>query len=165
MNISRTHILTVLAASAASIGIVAGPALASNAHFVKAAADVSGSGISVSFKEAGLGSGSVETIRASADYTAVFQCVNGGGKNPSAANKSTETGSSAASGTFHADKNGNVAGTLSIAAPSVVDNDLVCPKGQREQLSQLTWSGIHLDDLTSGASASFSGSFNYGSVL
>lgn len=164
MNTS-TRLLTVVVAAAASIGLVAGPALAANPHFVSVTATASGTDLNVSFKEAGLGGGSQQNIRAEADYTAVFQCINGGGKNPSAANKSTETGSTATSGVFRADRNGNVVGSLKLSAPSVVTNDLVCPNGQREQLSQITWSSVGVADLTSGARLASPFAFSFGTVL
>lgn len=162
---TTSRLITVLVAAAGSLGLASGPALAANPHFVSLSATPSGSDLDVSFKEAGLGGGSQQTIRAAADYSAVFQCVNGGGKNPSAANKSIETGSAAVSGLFRADRNGNVVGSLKLSAPSISTNDLVCPKGQREQLSQITWTSVGVADLSSGASKSLPVSFSSGRVL
>src|SRR3954451_22209740 len=74
---------------------VAAPALAANGHphFIKNAtsAALSGSTLNVKFKEAGLASGAVETVTASATATTVYEGVNGGGKNPSASNKKSFT--------------------------------------------------------------------------
>jgi hypothetical protein len=159
-----SRIFAVLTATVASLALATGPAIAGgNPHFIKPSVSLSGVNLTVTFKEAGLASGSVETVQASASYTAIFQCVNGGGKNPSAANKSEESGDATASGSFAADKNGNISGSLTITAPTVNTNALVCPGGQKEQLSQLTWSGIELNDLTSGASATFPNTYSAGS--
>lgn len=159
------RVLGVVAATVAAFALATGPAFAGNPHFVKASAAPSGFDISVTFKEAGLPSGSVETVQASADFVAVFQCINGGNKNPSATNKSEESGSSTVSGTFSADKNGNINGSLTILAPTTSNNALVCPNGQREQLSQITWNGVTLDDLTSGAHTTIPLSFTVGEVV
>ena len=158
-----TSILAPIAA-AASIA-VAVPAFAASPHFVSASAAQSGNGVAVSFKEAGLGSSTVVTIKAEAIYSAVFQCINGGGKNPSAANKTSVEGSAAKSGSFTSDKNGQVTGSLTLDAPTVEDNGFTCPGGQKETLTQLTWSAITLTDLTSGAASSVQGGYVIGHVV
>jgi hypothetical protein len=159
------RMLAIATASLAAFALATGPAFAGNPHFVKASASPSGFDISVTFKEAGLPSGAVETVQAGAGYTAVFQCINGGHKNPSAANKSEESGSATVSGTFAADRNGNINGSLTISAPTTSTNALVCPNGQREQLSQITWNGVTLDDLTSGAHTTIPLSFTVGEIV
>lgn len=158
-----TRILVPLAA-ALSVGVAA-PALASSPHFVSASAAPSGNGVAVSFKEAGLGSRTTVTIQAEAEYAAVFQCINGGGKNPSAANKTTVHGSAVRSGSFTSDRNGQVTGSLTLPAPTVSDNDFTCPSGQKETLTQLTWSDVALSDLTSGAAALARVDFVLGAVV
>ena len=157
-----THVLAPIAA-AASIA-VAVPAFAASPHFVSASAAQSGNGVAVSFKEAGLGSSTVVTIKAEAIYSAVFQCINGGGKNPSAQNKTTVVGSAAESGSFTSGKNGQVTGSLTLAAPTVTDNDFTCPSGQKEELTQLTWSAVTLQDLTSSARTALQGEIVLGQV-
>jgi len=143
--------LAPLAAMSAAV-LVAAPALAASPHFVRADLSASGSDLTVSFKEAGLGNTTTVTVQASADYEAVFQCINGGGRNPSAANKTTIDGSTSVSGSFVSDRNGTVTGALTVHAPTVADNGFSCPPGQRETLTGLWWSGVRVDDLTSGAS-------------
>ena len=71
-------------------GLARGDAGGGNPQFNKAATDVTrvGDNLVVDFKETGLPSGSVQTITLSATGTATFLCINGGGRNPSAANKS-----------------------------------------------------------------------------
>lgn len=163
-----TRMATVFGAAAAAVVLSTAPAFAGNAHFIKSATDVSSANLtslSVSFKEAGLESGSVETIVLSADVTAVYQCINGGGHNANASNKSEETFHPSASGEFSANKNGNVVGSLSLSVPGTDANALVCPGGQKEQLSTTTWSNVSLEDTTSGAVADIAGSFSFGSLV
>src|SRR5262245_47510706 len=88
--------------------VITPAAFAGNPHFIKNATSATrvGDNLVVSFKEAGLESGSTETITASADATATFQCVNGGGNVPSDPKKTTITTRVSESGEFTADKNG-----------------------------------------------------------
>ena len=96
--------------SIAAIGMVVGLVVAGSAagaasgnpHFIKNATGVSQSGSSlvINFKEAGLPSGAVETITSSATATTTYECVNGGGHNPSASNKTTTVTQVSKTGTF-----------------------------------------------------------------
>src|SRR5436309_4030227 len=82
---------TLLAALVA-VGVLAAPAaFAGSPHFIKnlTSASLSGANLVVNFKEAGLPSGAVETVTLSATEAVTYECVNGGGKNPSASNKKT----------------------------------------------------------------------------
>src|SRR5436309_16126589 len=90
-GIHMRRVRHMLLASLAIVAIGATAALAGNAHFIKSATSVqlSGANLSLNFKEAGLASGSVETVQASALATTTYECVNGGGHNPSASNKTT----------------------------------------------------------------------------
>ena len=94
------RIVSMLAVALAAFSLSVGPAVAGNPHFVKASASASGSSLTVTFKEAGLPSGSVETVTASAHWSAQFACFNNGGKHPSATNKETIDGDSSTSGQF-----------------------------------------------------------------
>lgn len=163
-----TRMATVFGAAVAAVVLATAPAFAGNAHFIKNATQVTSADLttlSVSFKEAGLESGSVETIVLSADVTAVYQCINGGGHNANATNKSEEMFHPSESGQFEANKNGNVVGSLTLSVPDTDENALECPNGQREQLSMTTWSNVSLEDITSGAVADISGSFSFGSLV
>ena len=82
------------------------------------------------FKEAGLPSGAVETITSSASATTTYECVNGGGHNPSASNKTTTKSEVSKTGTFTADKNGNVVGSQTLSPPSAASLGFSCPPGQ-----------------------------------
>src|SRR5215218_6030554 len=107
-----------------ALALAAVPAFAGNPHFIKNAtsATQSGNTLTVVFKEAGLAAGSVETVTASAPATTTYACVNGGGQIPNAANKQTSTTTVSKSGTFQADKNGNIVGSLTLTAPGPEQN-------------------------------------------
>lgn len=160
MSIRRT--LAVLATAAALTLVGAGPAMAGNAHFIGNATTASPDGTSlvVQFKEAGLESGSVENITASAHLDAEYSCVNNGKKVPSDPKKTTISSDVSVSGNFPAAKNGNVTGSLTITspAPSTV---LSCPPGQTATLISGTWSNVSVTDNTSGAFLAIPGTFNF----
>jgi hypothetical protein len=135
-------------------------ALAGNPHFIKNATNAtrSGNDLVVNFKETGLESGSVETVQVSALATATFQCINGGGKNPSAANKTTVSSTVSNSGTFNADRSGNIVGSLTLGPPG--PGGFTCPPGQT--LSgplDVSYTNVVVSDLTSGASIRLPGTF------
>ncbi len=150
MNTRR--ILSILAAFFAAMLFTTTAAYAGNAHFIASgtSASTSGTSLVVKFKEAGLESGSVETVQVSAHLYAVYQCINGGGHNPSDPKKATIDSSVSTSGTFEAGKNGNLTGSLSVSAPSA-GSVLSCPGGQKATLISVDWSNVVIDDLTSGA--------------
>jgi hypothetical protein len=127
----------------------AGSALAtSGAHFFTTSASVSDSGaLVVSWDEAGVGQATVNyTI--SADGTATYACINGGGNHPKATNKATVNGPVAASGTFPRTKNGRVTGSLSAGPPG--PGSFSCPSGQSLVLASVTYDHIVLTDATNG---------------
>jgi hypothetical protein len=134
-----------------------------NGHFIANAtsAKLSGSSLVCTFKEAGLASGSKETISCSATETIAYECVNGGGSNPAASNKKTFATTVSKSGSFTADKNGNVTGSLTLAPASAASLGFSCPKGQTVTLVSVTYSNIQVVDATSGASISIAGTFTY----
>lgn len=148
-------------AAAAALLLAPGHALAGNPHFIASQTDatVSGTTLRVSFKEAGLESGSVETIRVTADAATTFQCINGGGKNPSDPKKTTVDTTVTASGNFTAAKNGNVTGTLTLQAPSASEVGFSCPPGQQATLVSAEFDNVVIEDLTSGAQLFLGGPF------
>lgn len=127
-------------------------------------ATLSGDSLVVNFKEAGLSSGAVETITATATATANWFCVNNGSANPQASNKRTSESTVSASGTFTADKNGNVIGSLTVGSPSA-PSDFSCPPGQTAELGSVTYSNVSITDDTSGASLAIRGTFSTGCLL
>lgn len=145
------HLIAGLAiVVAASIGSVL-PASAVAAKFFDTTATVNNNGsLTVSFDERGLGNGNID-YTLTADVDATFACINGGGKNPSAANKRTISSEVTARGSFES-KNGRVVASLTTVAPSA--GDFTCPPGQRLRLASVTYSNIVLTDTTNGSSTS-----------
>jgi hypothetical protein len=158
----RTLLLAAAVASIAALA-VASPAMAGNAHFIKNAtsASLSGSNLVCSFKEAGLESGSVETVTCNATESVVYECVNGGGKNPSASNKKTFATTASKTGQFSADRNGNIVGSLTLSPASAASLGFSCPPGQTVTFVSVSYSNVSVVDSTSGASASIPGTFTY----
>jgi hypothetical protein len=122
---------------------MATPASADSPHFLFANSSVSSSTgtLSVSFKEAGLGTTvTTEHVTLTVDTaTADYQCFNNGGQHPKAGNKETVSMSLTTSGTFPV-RNGQTTGTISAGPPS--QGDFSCPSGQSLFLQSVTYSGI-----------------------
>lgn len=125
-------------------------------HFIKSAtsSSISGSSLVCNFKEAGLSAGSQETITCGAHEAVTYECVNGGGKNPSAANKTTFQTDDQSSGEFTADRNGNLVGSQTLDVTSPGELNFSCPGGQRLVLVSVFYTSVVVTDNTSGASAS-----------
>ncbi|MET3350540.1 UNVERIFIED_ORG: hypothetical protein ABID57_002232 [Arthrobacter sp. UYEF1] len=163
------RIFAIIATLVTALFLFNSPATAAtgNAHFIKHAtsATLSGSSLVVSFKEAGLSSGAVETVTVTATAETTYECVNGGGHNPKAANKTTTKTDVSTSGTFTADKNGNITGSLTLTPPSATALGFSCPPGQTVTFVSVTYTNVVITDTTSGASTSFPGTFNYTNPL
>jgi hypothetical protein len=155
----------LVAAMTAAVALAATGASAAsgNPHFIKNAssASLSGANLVCKFKEAGLASGSVETVTCSATQTIVYECVNGGNKNPAASNKKTFSTTVSKTGTFTADRNGNIVGTLTLAPASAASLGFSCPPGQTTTLVSVTYSNVSVTDSTSGATIALPGTFSY----
>ena len=121
------------------------------AHFMSATDSVNSSGaLVVAFDEAGLGNGNID-YTLSADATALYACINGGGQHPHAANKESFAGQVSGGDTFQA-RNGRVRASLTtgpLAAPS-----FHCPSGQTRVLAAVSYSNILLTDTTNDVSIS-----------
>jgi hypothetical protein len=165
---SAALLLATAACSSDTTGPAAGgaPSLArgdaggGNPQFNKAGTDLTrvGDNLVVDFKETGLPSGSVQTITLSATGTATFLCINGGGRNPSAANKRTVSDDLSTSGVFESDRSGNVTGSLTLMPPG--PGDFSCPSGQTlSGPTDVSFTNVVLSDATSGAMRSFAGTF------
>jgi hypothetical protein len=137
-------LLAVLSALALTAGAVFG--VAAKFHAVSSSVANNGA-LVVSFDERGVGEGDID-YTLSADASALWACVNGGGKNPSAANKRSVDGEVSAAGSFEA-KNGRVQASLS--AGPIGPGDFACPNGQRLVLAAVTYSNIELCDVTNGS--------------
>ena len=113
-------------------------------------ADVTQAFLEVSFKEVGLGSNEGTLVRVTSDASAVYACINRGGRNPKASNKMTVAAPVNAEATLTSDKNGSISGTLTAAAPG--PGDFTCSSGQTLVLASVTFSNIVLTDVTNGIS-------------
>ena len=158
----RLFFVLALPMTMAAMVMAAPSALAVSPHFISASAQLSGTNLVVSFKEAGLGTNQLINYTASADATATYVCVNKGGSNPSASNKTTVSGPVSASGTFNSGKNGNVVGSLTIMPPSTT---LTCPKGQSLQIAEVTYTNVAITDTTNGVTEPIPGTFSTGCLL
>jgi hypothetical protein len=135
-------------------------AFADSPHFISASASFQGTGpnLNVSFKESGLGNNALITYVASADGTAVYACINGGGNHPKASNKETVNGPVSATGTFSSGKNGTISQTLTLSPPSA--GDFTCPSGQKLVLAFVSYTNVSIADTTNGVTESISGTFS-----
>jgi hypothetical protein len=143
--------------------VTAAPAaLAVNAHFISASAAVNSDGsLTANFKEAGLGTNQNINYALTGQGTATWVCVNKGGGNPSAQNKTTVNGPVSATGTFKSGKNGNVTASLTVQPPP---SNISCPKGQTLELASASYTGVTVADTTNGISVSL-GDFASGCLL
>lgn len=138
------------------------PALAVSPHFIKASGTLNADGsLTVNFKEAGLGNNQEIDYVLSADATATWVCVNHGGANPSAANKTTVNGPVSASGTFSSGKNGQVTDSLTVEPPP---SGIRCPPGQQLMLASASYTDVTLNDTTNMVTISV-GEFDSGCLL
>jgi hypothetical protein len=159
----RKKILITAISVMALVGSIAGTALAVSPHFIRASGTLNANGtLTVSFKEAGLGTNQNITYVLSADATATYVCVNNGGANPSAQNKSTVAGPVSSTGTFSSGKNGQVTASLTVSPPP---SDISCPPGQSLQLASVSYTDVTLTDTTNGVSISVAGDFSSGCLL
>ena len=144
----------VLAAAIAATILVAAAATASaktsGAHFTSTSTSVNSSGSLVAtFSEAGLGNENVHyTLTANASAT--YACINGGGKHPKAANKQSTT-SPVSGGTDVEAKNGHASGSITAGPPA---STLTCPTGQTFVLACVSYTNIVLTDTTNDVTAS-----------
>jgi hypothetical protein len=157
----RVGIIAVL--SMLLLAFAASAALAQNEHFVRASGSLNNNGtLTVSFKEAGLGTNQNITYVLSADATATYVCVNRGGANPSAQNKTTVAGPVSSTGTFNSGKNGSVTASLTVSPPP---SDISCPRGQSLELASVSYTNVVLTDTTNNVSINIGGTFTSGCLL
>lgn len=153
----------MLVAALLTLALSVSAAFAESPHFINASARLSGANLVVSFKEAGLGNNQLINYVASADATAVYVCVNNGGGNPSAKNKTTVSGPVSASGTFSSGKNGTISQSLTINPPSA--GSFSCPSGQDLELASVSYTNVAISDTTNGVTESIAGTFSTGCLL
>jgi hypothetical protein len=153
----RLSILTLTMIALASF--MATTVRAQNPHFLSCGVSgVNSDGtLDASFRIAGLGSNVSITVTASADANATYACMNNGGHCPSAANKSTVTGTVTAQGTFTSGKNGSVRGSLTVDPPP--NTSLTCPGGQDLVLVSVSYTNVSLSAPGAGNCTSSPGNF------
>jgi hypothetical protein len=141
--------LSLLAAALSVTALAfAAPALAAP-HFQSASSSVNNAGaLVVNFDERGLGNDNV-TYALTADATALYACINRGGKNPEAANKQSFEGQVSGGGSFEV-KNGRV--VASLTAGPLLAPQFTCPSGQNRVLAAVTYTNIVLTDTTNNVS-------------
>ena len=135
--------LAIVAAALGMVAFGASTAYADSPHFLKATASVDSSGnLLCAFKEAGLGTTvSTTNITCSANATAVYACINGGGNHPKASNKETVNGPVSGGGSFPV-RNGQTTGSISVAPPGA--GDFSCPNGQDLVLASVCYADVTL---------------------
>lgn len=165
-NVFIRRTMGTLGAAVAALVLAAGPAAAGSPHFIGnlTKASLSGFDLVVKFKEAGLESGSTETVVASAHLDATYQCINNGNHNPDDPKKTTISAEVSESGEFTAGRNGTISGSLTLEAPDA-DTVLDCPNGQQATLTAVSWSSVEIDDLDSGAHLDIPGTFSAGTPV
>jgi hypothetical protein len=142
----------IASATSALVGILAmtTAAYAVSPHFIRASGNLNDNGsLTVSFKEAGLGTNQNIDYTLIADSTATYVCVNRGGANPSAQNKTTVAGPVSATGTFNSGQNGQVTASLTVNPPP---SDISCPPGQSLELASVSYTDVLLTDTTNNVS-------------
>jgi hypothetical protein len=153
----------VLLAALLTLALSISVAFAVSPHFVSATASVDSSGnLVVSWKEAGLGDNQLINYTASADATANYVCINGGGKHPSASNKETVSGPVSQSGSFNSGKNGNITASLTASPPG--PGSFSCPNGQTLAVASVTYSNVTLADTTNNITVNL-GTISTGCLL
>jgi hypothetical protein len=91
---------------------------------------------------AGLGTTvSTTNITCTADATAVYACLNGGGNHPKAANKETVNGPVSGGGAFPV-RNGQTTGSISVGPPSA--GSFSCSNGQDLVLASVCYADVTL---------------------
>lgn len=157
------RLLAFIGVFIASFILAAPSALADSPHFVRASGSLNSDGsLTVSFKEAGLGTNQLIDYALTADATVVYVCVNRGGANPSAQNKTTVSGPVIATGTFSSGKNGQVTASLTVQPPSA--GSFSCPPGQSLEVASVSYTNVTISDTTNGVSESL-GDFSSGCLL
>jgi hypothetical protein len=140
-----------------TLALVVTGVLAVSAATASAAANFKSSSFSVnsqgqlvcSYDVSGLGNVSSTTGTCSGTNTAVYQCINNGGKNPAAGNKSTSTGAARTSEAVPV-HNGRAMGSLTVNP--VGPGGFTCPSGQTLYLVSSCYSGVSMN--IGGATAS-----------
>ena len=143
----------ILLTTAALVAVLALalPAWAAAPQFHAATSSVNNAGaLVVNFDERGLGNENID-YTLTADATALYACLNRGGKHPQAANKEAFEGQVSGGGSFEP-KNGRV--VASLATGPLLAPQFTCPSGQNRVLAAVSYTNIVLTDTTNNVSTS-----------
>ncbi len=141
--------IAVTTATLVAVLALATAAWAGAPKFHAATSSVNNDGaLVVNFDERGLGNDNID-YTLTADATALYACINGGGKHPQAANKEAFEGQVSGGGSFEP-KNGRV--VASLTAGPLLAPQFTCPSGQRRVLAAVTYTNIVLTDTTNNVS-------------
>jgi hypothetical protein len=146
-RISRTAVAAGVAVATLLIGAAVGLAAAPKFHAATSSVNNDGA-LVVAWDERGLGNDNVD-YTLTADATALYACINGGGKHPQAANKEAFEGAVSGGGSFEP-KNGRI--VASLTAGPLPAPEFTCPSGQRRVLAAVTYTNIVLTDTSNGVS-------------
>ena len=126
----------------AALAVTSSAAMAA-ANFHGQSFSINNSGQLVCFGDvSGLGNVSTTEGTCSATSSATYQCINNGGKNPAAGNKTTVTGTTSAGGTFDV-RNGRTRATILLNPTG--EGAFSCPGGQTMFLTAVTYSNITME--------------------
>lgn len=149
---SKLTLATTVIVCAAIAFWVAPASATSGAHFFSTTGSVDSSGaLVVSWDEAGVGQQQVNYVL-TADSTATYACINGGGNHPKAANKATLSGPLTSPSVGFLPQNGRVRGSISVGPISA--GSFSCPSGQTLVLASVSYTNILLTDTTNNVSTS-----------
>ncbi len=150
----RLLLPTVLAVSL--VVLASSLAYGANPHYKLLQAQLGSPKLIVSGTEVGLGSGATVVYVAAADVSLSAKCINGGGSNPSAVNKSFN-GQVESTATVQADSSGKISTQLVLYALAASQ----CPPGQSTSVTAATFSNVTLTDTTNGVVGNIPGTFVY----
>jgi hypothetical protein len=176
MRRSKPAALALLAAAAACSadpdrplgpGLIVEAAGEAGPHFVRASADGPDDfgNLRVVWKEAGLGASELIEYLATANATALYACQNSSGNFSRDAKKQEVVGPVSAETGFASDRNGTIAGRVTLLPPDpVTPPDPIfppdpCSRGQSLVLVQARYTDVVIADGTNGISEPVPGTF------
>jgi hypothetical protein len=130
-------------------------------HFVRTSAegpDQFGN-VELAWKEAGLGVGVLIEYLATAKAKALYACQNSGGNFPGDSKKQEVVVPVSAETGFDSDRNGEIAGRVTLFPPDPVSPPEPCASGQTLVLVQARYTDIVIADVTNGIRESVPGTF------
>lgn len=138
-----------------TLTLTAQPALATSPHFVSGSGSITSNpalgSLSVTFQEAGLGSGLTVYVQATATQIATWGCINHGNNHPQGLDTAT-TPVSSPSTPFTVPHNGTIKGSVTIAGPTDPPANFSCPAANMiVVLVGVSYSDVTISDLTTPA--------------